>query len=115
MVKLLGSDALISALQRAELPDEQRALIQAVAEAMNQPSAAVATVNPVVAFLAEIGKKVTTLGQLVWLLAGFIGQTLGTLFYRAKSLRFSRAIWHGHVLAAAATQYAAVIMIARIA
>ncbi|WP_206769633.1 MULTISPECIES: ABC transporter permease [Marinobacter] len=81
MVKLLGSDALISALERAELPDEQRALIQAVAEAMNQPSAAVATVNPVVAFLAEIGKKVTTLGQLVWLLAGFIGQTLGTLFY----------------------------------
>ena len=81
MVKLLGSDALISALERAELPDEQRALIQAVAEAMNQPAAAVATVNPVVAFLAEIGKKVTTLGQLVWLLAGFIGQTLGTLFY----------------------------------
>ncbi|WP_394133105.1 ABC transporter permease [Marinobacter nauticus] len=81
MVKLLGSDALISALQRAELPDEQRALIQAVAEAMNQPSAEVATVNPVVAFLAETGKKVTSLGQLIWLLAGFIGQTLGTLFY----------------------------------
>jgi phospholipid/cholesterol/gamma-HCH transport system permease protein len=81
MVKLLGSDALISALERAKLPDEQRALIQAVAEAMNQPSAEIATVNPVVAFLAETGKKVTSLGQLIWLLAGFIGQTLGTLSY----------------------------------
>ena len=81
MVKLLGSEALISALGQADLPDEQRALIHAVAEAMNQPSADVATVNPAVAFLAEIGKKVTKLWQLVWLLAGFIGQTLGTLFY----------------------------------
>ena len=81
MVKLLGSEALISALGQADLPDEQRALIHAVAEAMNQPSADVATVNPAVAFLAEIGRKVTTLWQLVWLLAGFIGQTLGTLFY----------------------------------
>ena len=52
---------------------------------------------------------------LVLLVIGGLTYTLGTLFYRAKSLRFSRAIWLGHVLAAAATHYAAVIMIARIA
>lgn len=51
---------------------------------------------------------------LVLLLVGGLTYTLGTLFY-AKGWPFSTAIWHGLVLAAAATHYAAVILIARLA
>ncbi|MGC8120559.1 MlaE family ABC transporter permease [Marinobacter sp. VGCF2001] len=81
MVKLLGAEALISAMQQAPLPTEQRALIQAVAAAMNQRQPATPANNPILVFLAQTGQKVTALGKLTWLLAGFIGQTLGTLFY----------------------------------
>ncbi|GGD32472.1 PAQR family membrane homeostasis protein TrhA [Sinisalibacter lacisalsi] len=48
---------------------------------------------------------------LVLLLVGGLTYTLGTIFYAAR-WRFSTAIWHGHVLAAAATHYAAVVLIA---
>ncbi|MBZ4021615.1 DNA-binding protein [Rhodobacter sp. TJ_12] len=49
---------------------------------------------------------------LILLGTGGLIYTLGTVFYKLKSLPFSRAIWHGHVLAAAATHYAAVVLIA---
>lgn len=49
---------------------------------------------------------------LILLGAGGAVYLLGTVFYKLKSLPFSRAIWHGHVLAAAATHYAAVLLIA---
>ncbi|PTV94784.1 channel protein (hemolysin III family) [Rhodobacter aestuarii] len=49
---------------------------------------------------------------LILLGTGGVIYTLGTVFYTRKSLPFSRAIWHGHVLAAAATHYAAVVLIA---
>ncbi|MDF2142778.1 hemolysin III family protein [Paenirhodobacter sp. CAU 1674] len=52
------------------------------------------------------------LAVLVLLGTGGAIYTLGTVFYSLKSLPFSRAIWHGHVIAAAATHYAAVVMIA---
>lgn len=48
---------------------------------------------------------------LVLLLVGGLTYTLGTIFYAAR-WRFSTAIWHGHVLAAAAAHYAAVVIIA---
>jgi hemolysin III len=54
------------------------------------------------------------LSALILLLIGGITYTIGTIFY-AKGWRFSTAIWHGHVLAAAAIHYAAVILIARLA
>lgn len=50
------------------------------------------------------------LPALILLLAGGLTYTLGTIFYAAR-WRFSTAIWHGHVLAAAATHYAAVVLI----
>ncbi|MFD2175721.1 PAQR family membrane homeostasis protein TrhA [Rhodobacter lacus] len=52
------------------------------------------------------------LAVLILLGTGGAIYTLGTVFYKLKGLPFSRAIWHGHVLAAAATHYAAVILIA---
>jgi hemolysin III len=50
------------------------------------------------------------LAALVLLLVGGLTYTLGTIFYAAR-WRFSTAIWHGHVLAAAAAHYAAVVII----
>lgn len=50
------------------------------------------------------------LSVLVLLLAGGITYTAGTIFYHFDRLPFSRAIWHTHVLAAAAIHYAAVLM-----
>lgn len=48
---------------------------------------------------------------LILLLVGGLTYTVGTIFH-AKAWPFSTAIWHGHVLAAAATHYAAVILVA---
>jgi hemolysin III len=47
---------------------------------------------------------------LVLLLAGGLLYSVGVLFYVNKQLKFARAIWHGHVVAAAATQWAAVLV-----
>jgi hemolysin III len=34
----------------------------------------------------------------------------GVIFYLMKRFKFRRAVWHGHVVAAAAVQYAAVLV-----
>jgi hemolysin III len=47
---------------------------------------------------------------LLLLLAGGILYSTGVIFYVNKRLKFSRAIWHGHVVAAAATHWAAVLV-----
>lgn len=54
------------------------------------------------------------LSALILIVAGGLTFTLGTVFY-SSNWRFSRAVWHGHVLVAAAAHYAAVILVARIA
>ena len=46
---------------------------------------------------------------LALLLAGGLIYTLGVIVYLRESLPFRRAIWHGFVVAAAATQYMAVL------
>lgn len=48
---------------------------------------------------------------LVLLLIGGVTYTAGTIFYHFDRLPFSRAIWHSHVLAAAATHFVAVLII----
>jgi hemolysin III len=47
---------------------------------------------------------------LLLLLAGGILYSTGVIFYVNKRLKFARAIWHGHVIAAAATHWAAVLL-----
>ena len=47
---------------------------------------------------------------LLLLLAGGVLYSTGVIFYVNKRLKFSRAIWHGHVVAAAATHWAAVLL-----
>jgi hemolysin III len=47
---------------------------------------------------------------LALLLAGGLIYSLGVIVYARRSLKFRRAIWHGFVVAAAATQYTAVLL-----
>lgn len=51
---------------------------------------------------------------LALLVIGGVVYTGGTVFYNYDRIPFARAIWHGHVLTAAATHYAAVILVARL-
>ncbi len=50
------------------------------------------------------------LAAMILLAAGGVVYSVGTIFYAMKKLKFRRAIWHGHVLAGAATHYAAVLV-----
>ena len=49
------------------------------------------------------------LSALVWLLAGGVAYTAGTLFYHNERLRYSHAVWHLFVLAGSACHFIAVI------
>ncbi|MEO8927556.1 MAG: hemolysin III family protein [Caulobacteraceae bacterium] len=66
-----------------------------------------------VGWLAAIAIKplasTVSLAALVLLVAGGLVYSAGVLIYLRKSLPFRRAIWHGFVVAAAATHYAAIL------
>jgi hemolysin III len=47
---------------------------------------------------------------LLLLVAGGVLYSTGVIFYVNKQLKFARAIWHGHVVAAAATHWTAVLV-----
>jgi hemolysin III len=47
---------------------------------------------------------------MLLLLAGGVLYSTGVIFYVNKRLKFARAIWHGHVVAAAAAHWAAVLL-----
>ena len=47
---------------------------------------------------------------MLLLVAGGVLYSTGVIFYVNKRLKFSRAIWHGHVVAAAAAHWAAVLL-----
>ena len=49
------------------------------------------------------------LPSLLWLLAGGVAYTAGTLFYHNERLRYSHAVWHLFVLMGSACHYIAVI------
>lgn len=46
---------------------------------------------------------------LIWLLAGGVAYTAGTVFYHNEKLRYSHAVWHLFVLAGSACHFVAVI------
>ena len=49
------------------------------------------------------------LASLLWLLAGGVAYTAGTIFYHNERLRYSHAVWHLFVLAGSACHFIAVI------
>lgn len=81
ITRLIGPEHLVSVLENASLPNEQRQLLITVAEAMAGATWQSDRENRILAFLAATGEKVTAITRLLWMLAGFIGQTLATLFY----------------------------------
>jgi len=48
--------------------------------------------------------------SLMLLGIGGLLYSVGVIFYLMKQFRFRRAVWHGHVVAAAAVQYVAVLL-----
>jgi hemolysin III len=50
------------------------------------------------------------LAPLILLAVGGLLYSLGVAFYANKKLRFRRAIWHGHVVAAAVVHWVAVLL-----
>ena len=52
----------------------------------------------------------TTWVALLLLALGGVLYSTGVIFYVNKRLKFARAIWHGHVVAAAGAHWAAVLL-----
>ena len=49
-------------------------------------------------------------GAVALLVVGGVLYSTGVIFYLNKRLKFARAIWHGHVVAAASAHWAAVLL-----
>ena len=81
LAALIGPDRLLKATTTdEELPREKSALIAAVCEAMkDQLEPDGRTPSLLWTFVTETGEKVESIFRLLWILVGFIGQTLGTL------------------------------------
>ena len=47
---------------------------------------------------------------MLLLVVGGVLYSTGVIFYVNKRLKFARAIWHGHVVAAAASHWTAVLV-----
>ncbi|WP_170005736.1 ABC transporter permease [Marinobacter guineae] len=81
LASLLGPQRLLETASKSEqLPREKSALIVAVCRAMeNQPKPATSTPSLLKSFVMGAGQKVESICRLLWILVGFIGQTLATL------------------------------------
>ena len=62
----------------------------------------VVALKPMLATTAGVAMALLALGGLLY--------SSGVVFYLNKRLKFARAIWHGHVVAAAAAHWAAVLL-----
>lgn len=82
LIALVGPEVLTSLVQQdSALPREQSTLLRTVADAIqNNPAPEPQSPSPVAQFLTETGKTVEAIWHLLYLLAGFIGQILATLF-----------------------------------
>lgn len=81
LASLLGPERLLKAASRPNaLPAEKTALIVAVCESMkDQPVPGEAGPSLIKSFVLGTGEKVESICRLLWILTGFIGQTLATL------------------------------------
>ncbi|MFY3772832.1 MlaE family ABC transporter permease [Marinobacter salsuginis] len=81
LASLIGPRRLLEAVASAgDLPREKSALIAAVCEAMkDQPEPDRGAPSLIRSFVIGTGQKVEGIFRLLWILVGFIGQTLGAL------------------------------------
>lgn len=63
---------------------------------------AVLTVKPII--------EMTSIGFFMWILAGGLLYTLGTIFYSIKKIPYNHAIWHMFVLAASAAHFVGMLI-----
>ena len=63
---------------------------------------AVFTVKPII--------EMTSVGFFLWILAGGLLYTLGTIFYSMKKIPYNHAIWHMFVLAASAAHFVGMLI-----
>lgn len=52
----------------------------------------------------------TSIGFFLWILAGGLLYTLGTIFYSIKRIPYNHAIWHLFVLAASVTHFLGIVL-----
>lgn len=81
LAALLGPERLLEAVSGPNaLPQEKSALVEAVCRAMkDQPAPERAAPSLITSFVMGTGEKVESICRLLWILTGFIGQTLATL------------------------------------
>ncbi len=58
-------------------------------------------------------QRILPTASVAWLVAGGLAYTVGTLFYHARRLSYSHALWHLFVLAGSAFHYIAIAQILR--
>lgn len=63
---------------------------------------AVFTIKPII--------EMTSIGFFMWILAGGLLYTLGTVFYSIKRIPYSHAIWHMFVLAASVAHFVGILL-----
>jgi hemolysin III len=90
----------IGALGKAFLPDVDRRFWVVLYLALGW--LVVVAIRPVLASTAG--------GAVALLVVGGVLYSTGVIFYLNKRLKFARAIWHGHVVAAASAHWAAVLL-----
>lgn len=54
--------------------------------------------------------RTLSLSTLLWLMAGGVAYTSGTLFFHSRRIPYAHAIWHGFVLAGSACHFVAVVL-----
>lgn len=64
--------------------------------------AVVVALKPMIAGVSWVALMLLAIGGLLY--------STGVIFYLMKRFKFRRAVWHGHVVAAAAVQYVAVLL-----
>ena len=64
--------------------------------------AVIAALKPMIAGVSWVALMLLAIGGLLY--------STGVIFYLMKRFKFRRAVWHGHVVAAAAVQYVAVLL-----
>jgi hemolysin III len=100
MTAAIWSLALVGALAKIFVPMLDRRLGAAVYLALGW--LVIVALKPMIDHVTWVA--------LLLLLAGGVLYSTGVIFYVNKRLKFARAIWHGHVVAAAATHWAAVLV-----
>jgi hemolysin III len=100
MTAAVWSIALVGAVSKLLWPNMDRRLSVGMYLALGW--IAVIAAKPIIDHVTWVALLLLAAGGLIY--------TTGVVFYLNRRLKFSRAIWHGHVVAAAGSHWAAVLL-----